>query len=153
MSHNAIELLKADHDEVKELLEELTSTTKQATKSRPELLAKIAKELRIHTMIEEEIFYPAFKNAGGTKHNEMNHEALEEHRAVEETVLPDLESSDPSSDEFSARAKVLKEMVEHHAEEEEEEMFPMAKKSLSTKVLEDLGERMMARKEELHAQM
>ncbi len=153
MPHNAIELLKADHEEVKQLLDELTSTSKQATKSRPELLEKIAKELRIHTKIEEEIFYPAFKHAGGTKHNEINHEALEEHRAVEEIVLPDLESADPASDEFTARANVLKEMVEHHAEEEEEEMFAMAKKSLSTKELEDLGEKMMARKEELQAQM
>lgn len=153
MAKSALELLKADHEEVKELLEELTSTTTQATKARPELLEKIAKELKIHTKIEEEIFYPAFKDSGGTKHNEVNHEALEEHRAVEKLVLPDLEKSDPSSDEFSARAQVLKEMVEHHAEEEEEKMFEMARKSLSTEELERLGEKMTARKEELQAQM
>lgn len=153
MPQNAIELLRSDHVEVKELLEELTGTTTQATKSRPELLEKIAKELRVHTQIEEEIFYPAFKNAGGKEHNEMNHEAREEHRAVEELVLPDLENSDPSSDEFTARAKVLQELIEHHVEEEEGPMFEMAKKSLSNDQLEELGQKMAARKEELQAQM
>lgn len=153
MATNAIELLKSDHDEVKGLLEELASTTTQATKARPELLAKIAKELKIHTKIEEEIFYPAFKNAGGTDHNTMNYEAREEHRAVEHLVLPDLEKTDPATDQFSGRAKVLKEMVEHHAEEEEESMFPLAKEALSSEQLEELGQKMAARKQELQAQM
>ena len=58
----------------------------------------------------------------------MNFEALEEHRAVDELVLPDLKNTDPASHQFSGRAKVLRELVEHHADEEEEEMFEMAKK-------------------------
>lgn len=153
MAQDAIELLKADHEEVKGMLEELTSTTPQATKTRPELLQKIAKELKIHTKIEEEIFYPAFKNSGGADHNTMNYEAREEHRAVEALVLPDLEKTDPATDEFSGRAKVLKEMVEHHAEEEEESMFPVAKESFTTEQLEELGQQMAARKQELQAQI
>jgi hemerythrin-like domain-containing protein len=79
----------------------------------------------------------------------MNFEALEEHRAVHKLVLPDLKKTDPTSDKFSGRAKVLKELVEHHADEEEKEMFKMAKKAMSTDELKKLGEQMSQRKDEL----
>jgi hemerythrin-like domain-containing protein len=150
---NALELLKEDHQKVKKLLNELTETTTRAVRTRPQLLADIEHELKVHTRIEEEIFYPAFKAAGGSDHKEMNFEALEEHRAVDELVLPDLKNTDPTSEQFSGRAKVLKELVEHHADEEEEEMFKMAKKALSDEELRSLGERMSARKQELQEEM
>lgn len=150
---NAIELLKDDHKKVKGLLKELTETTTRAAKRRPELLAEIEYELKIHTKIEEEIFYPAFKAAGGSEHKKVNYEALEEHRAVDDLVLPDLLKTDPGSEKFSGRAKVLKELVEHHADEEEKEMFKMAKKAFSSEELRDLGERMAEMKEKLKAQM
>jgi hemerythrin-like domain-containing protein len=102
--------------------------------------------------IEEEIFYPAFKRAGQKSDDKaMYFEALEEHRAAGELVLPDLLTTDPSSEQFSGRAKVLKELVEHHAEEEEKEMFPRAKKLLSREALAQLGEEMEARKDALLA--
>ena len=63
-SKNAVELLKSDHKKVRELLTELAESTARATKKRSQLLAEIAMELEIHTTIEEEIFYPAFKQAG-----------------------------------------------------------------------------------------
>jgi hemerythrin-like domain-containing protein len=150
---NALELLKEDHQKVKKLLNELTETTTRAVRTRPQLLADIEHELKVHTRIEEEIFYPAFKAAGGSDHKEMNFEALEEHRAVDELVLPDLKNTDPTSEQFSGRAKVLKELVEHHADEEEDEMFKMAKKALSDEELRSLGERMSARKQELQEEM
>jgi hemerythrin-like domain-containing protein len=134
-------------------LKELTETTTRAARTRPQLLADIEHELKVHTRIEEEIFYPAFKAAGGSDHKEMNFEALEEHRAVDELVLPDLKNTDPTSEQFSGRAKVLKELVEHHADEEEDEMFKMAKKALSDEELRSLGERMSARKQELQEEM
>ena len=149
MSKNAIELLKEDHKKVKELLEELTGTTTRAEKKREQLLARIEHELKVHTQIEEEIFYPAFKAAGGAEHKEMNFEALEEHRAVDKLVLPDLKKTSTTSDQFSGRAKVLKELVEHHADEEEKEMFKMAKKAMSADELKKLGEQMAQRKAEL----
>jgi hemerythrin-like domain-containing protein len=149
VSQNALDMLKADHDEVRELLTKLEDTTSRSVKGRQDLLDKIATELSIHTRLEEEIFYPAFKDANGKLNEQMYFEAREEHRAVEELILPDLKKTKPDSESFSGRAKVLKELVEHHAREEEEEMFPQARKALSSQELNELGERMAERKREL----
>jgi len=150
---DAIQLLKSDHETVRDLLEKLTETTERASKTRKDLLEKIEKELKVHTTIEEEIFYPAVRDAGGRERAVMVAEAREEHRAVDELVLPDLLHTDVGSVQFSGRAKVLKELIEHHAEEEEEEMFPDARKALGKAELEKLGEQMMARKEELEGKL
>ena len=147
---NAIELLKSDHQKVRGLLAELAETTHRASKTRIELLGKIALELRVHTTIEEEIFYPAFREAGEKHEDEkMFFEAMEEHRAAGDLVLPDLEATEVDSAQFGGRAKVLKELVEHHADEEEKEMFPRARELLGVDALRELGERMQARKVEL----
>ena len=147
---NAIELLKSDHQKVRGLLAELAETTHRASKTRIELLGKIALELRVHTTIEEEFFYPAFREAGEKHEDEkMFFEAMEEHRAAGDLVLPDLEATEVDSDQFGGRAKVLKELVEHHADEEEKEMFPRARELLGVDALRELGERMQARKVEL----
>jgi hemerythrin-like domain-containing protein len=149
---DAIKLLKADHDEMRDLLGELEATTTRGIKKRQQLIAEIEMKLKAHTAIEEEIFYPAFREAGQKSDDDkMYFEALEEHRAAGELVLPDLVSTDPSSEKFSGRAKVLKELVEHHADEEEKEMFPRAKKLLDRDELATLGEQLEARKNELLA--
>jgi hemerythrin superfamily protein len=149
---DALSLLKDDHKEVRALLGELAETTNRAEKTRTELLAKIAKELEVHTQIEEEIFYPAFKKAGkNSDDNKMFFEAMEEHRAAGDLVLPDLLKTGVTSDQFGGRAKVLKELVEHHADEEEKEMFPRARALLGKDALAELGERLAARKQELMA--
>ncbi|MGN6479881.1 hemerythrin domain-containing protein [Luteibacter sp.] len=150
---DAISLLKEDHKLVKSLLEELTESTTRAVKRRGELLEKIHVNLKAHTTIEEEIFYPAFKAAGKKEEEKMYYEALEEHRAAEDLVLPDLLNTDPSTEQFSGRAKVLKELIEHHIEEEEKEMFKDAKTLLSKDELADLGAKMQERKEALLAEM
>lgn len=147
---NAIELLKADHEKVRGLFAQLSDTTKRAQKTRVELLEKIRLELDVHTQIEEEIFYPALKEAVGEGEDEaMLFEALEEHRAAGELVLPDLLATDVTSDRFTGRAKILKEMIEHHAEEEEKEMFKTARSVLGKERLDELGGQMAARKREL----
>jgi hemerythrin-like domain-containing protein len=149
---NAISLLKEDHDKVKDLLTKLEDSSTRAVKTREELLEKIKMELKIHMRIEEDIFYPAFRQAAAkSEEKEMYHEAKEEHEVLD-FELPRVEESETGSDEFSARAKVLKELVEHHVKEEEKEMFPMAKKLLSKEELEDLGEQMQAEKTKLQAQ-
>jgi len=149
---DAITLLKNDHKTVRALLDELESTTSRGVKKRTELVSRIGKELRIHTTIEDEIFYPAFKAAGEKNDDvKMFFEAKEEHRAAGALVLPDLEGTDVGSEQFSGRAKVLKELVEHHAGEEEKDMFPRARKLLSKEELLDLGNAMAARKVELGA--
>lgn len=149
---DAISLLKDDHQKVRKLLKELDDTTNRAEKTRPDLLAEIAMEIRVHAAIEEEIFYPAFKAAGEKADDgKMYFEALEEHRAAGELVLPDLLDTDVTSDQFGGRAKVLKELIEHHAGEEEKEMFPRARELLSKEELVALGDLMLQRKTELLA--
>ena len=148
-TQDAISLLKADHKKVKGLLEELEKTTERGAKKRTKLLNQIETELRVHTNIEETIFYPAFLAAVQKKEDrKMYFEALEEHHVVK-GVLPDIQATDPSSERFGAKAKVLKELVTHHAKEEEKEMFPEAKKVLDQEQLIELGARMAAKKKEL----
>ena len=115
---DAITLLKNDHQKVRQLLSQLTE--EESADKRQTLLDQIAVELEAHTAIEEEIFYPAFRKAGEQHDDEkMYFEAMEEHRAAGDLVLPDLKGTQPDSEKFGGRAKVLKELIEHHADEEE----------------------------------
>jgi len=149
MKADAISLLKEDHKKVRELLKQLDETTSRGTKKRKTLVSQIAGEIKVHTTIEEEIFYPAYKAAAEKKDElDLYFEAKEEHHVVD-MVLPELQASDPASDEFGAKATVLRELIEHHAKEEEREMFPKAKKLLDKEELVTLGIRMEARKKEL----
>lgn len=143
---NAIDLLKADHEKVKAILSQLSESTDRALKKRVELLGKLEMEITIHTRLEEEILYPAFKEAGSKEEDIMYYEAKEEHRTVDSLVLPDLKLTDPGTPEFAGRVKVVKELLEHHIEEEETEMFPQAKKLLGKAKLDELGEQMEAMK-------
>ena len=143
---NAIDLLKADHEKVKAILNQLSESTDRAVKTRTDLLTKLELEITVHTQLEEEILYPAFKSAGGKDEAEMYYEAKEEHRTVDALVLPDLKATDPTSPEFAGLVKVIKELLEHHIEEEETDMFPKAKKLLGKAKLEELGEQMLALK-------
>lgn len=146
---NAIELLMQDHKLVKKLLEELSTTTERAVKKRAELLQRIEHELQIHTALEEDILYPAIKEAGGKEEAKMYYEAKEEHRTVDSLVLPDLLHTETDTVAFAGRVKVMKELLEHHIEEEESELFPTAKKLLGKDVLEQLGQAMQAQKKML----
>jgi len=146
---NAIDLLKTDHEKVKGILNQLSESTDRALKKRAELLDKLELEITIHTQLEEQILYPAFKEAGGKEQDEMYYEAKEEHRTVDSLVLPDLKSTDPSTPEFAGRVKVVKELLEHHIEEEETEMFPQAKKLLGNAKLDELGKEMEVMKASL----
>jgi len=132
--------LQADHLRVRRLLDQLEKTQDSVTNRREKLLATIEHELKVHTRIEEEIFYPAFfESARKIDDRELYFEALEEHHVVD-LVLPEIKEVDPHSDQFAAKAKVLKDLVEHHAEEEETEMFPRARKLMPRSDLVRLGE-------------
>ena len=147
---DATQLLTEDHQKVRKLLKQLAETGGRASKSRTDLLEKIALELKVHTTIEEEIFYPAFREARKDAENEKIYfESLEEHRAAGDLVLPDLQKTPVDSEKFGGRAKVLKELVEHHADEEEKEMFKRARKIFPEDELEALGEQLETRKKEL----
>jgi hemerythrin-like domain-containing protein len=146
---DAIALLKQDHAKVRALLGELEKTKEKATSRREELLQVIERELKIHTTIEEEIFYPAFRDAAEKKDDrKLYYEAVEEHHVVD-TVLPELKGTELGSEQFAAKAKVLKDLVEHHAEEEETEMFPRAKKLFDREKLLRLGDELTRAKASL----
>lgn len=144
---DAIALLKKDHETVRTLLGQLENATGAR---RQKLLTQIEKELKVHTTIEEEIFYPAYHQAARKKEDKkLFYEAVQEHHVVD-MVMPEMNDGN-SPEELKARAKVLKDLVEHHAEEEETEMFPRARKVMDRDELRSLGEMLQRRKEDLMA--
>jgi hemerythrin superfamily protein len=144
---DAITLLKTDHKKVRGLLETLVST--DAPARRTKLLGQIELEVKAHTRIEEEIFYPAFrKKAEDSDQRQMFFEAKEEHGLVD-IMLPKVKAARPESDEFGARAKVLKDLILHHAREEEKEMFKAARELFDRDELKSLGAQMQRRKREI----
>ena len=140
---NAIAMLEEDHAKMRKLLDELESTTERGVKTRTELFATIKGELTIHEIIEEEIFYPELK--AHPKAKDIVLEGYEEHHVVD-LVMKELEETPVDDESWGAKAKVMKENVEHHMEEEEGEMFKQARSVFDRAELDDLGERMEARR-------
>jgi hemerythrin superfamily protein len=144
---DAIALLKQDHDKVRSLFKRLESAAHRG--GGEDILNQIEMELKVHTQIEEEIFYPAFKEAvEGKKDEHLYYEAVEEHHVVD-MVMPEAKATEEGSDEFAAKGKVLKDIVEHHAEEEETQMFPKARRAMGMAQLRELGQQLQQRKEQL----
>ena len=143
---DAIQLLKADHRTVEELFE---SFEKAGGDGRKEKIAKqICTELKVHAMIEEEIFYPALRSK---IEDDLLDEAYVEHDGAK-VLINDIEAGAPSDDFYDAKVKVLQEEIEHHVKEEEkmnDNMFQQARKADVD--LDALGEQMAARKAELMA--
>ena len=141
----ATSLLKKQHQEVKGLFRKIDKA--EDGSSRQELMTQIIEKLTVHSTIEEEIFYPAVRGLGSQKAEDIILEALEEHHVVK-LVLEELPNVDPEDEHFSAKMTVLSELVEHHADEEEDEMFVLATK-LGDAELESLGAQLAARAAEL----
>lgn len=136
----ATDMLKKQHREVATLFRQALRAEKPD--ERTELAETIAEKLSMHASIEETIFYPAFREAVGTQKGEnLVLEAYEEHNVVK-MILEDLADADPDDESFTAKITVLKEIVEHHVEEEENEMFPAAEKKLGKERLEALAAEM-----------
>jgi len=133
---DALELLKQDHQKVKELLEEAEAT--EDGKEQKEIFKQIKKELETHARIEETVFYPAME-----KHEELKDivlESYEEHKQIK-TLLREMEDLVSDSEKFEPKLQVLMENVEHHAEEEEEgKLFPKIRDLLDDAALEQLGQ-------------
>jgi hemerythrin-like domain-containing protein len=138
---DAFELLKADHKKVNELFDQLEAATGNAKLG---VFNQIKTELELHTHIEEKIFYPALEKPEET--HDLILEAYEEHKAVK-TLLAELSGNRTADDQWQAKAKVLRENVEHHVDEEENQLFKKASKVLSTEEIETLGEEMQAEKD------
>ena len=141
---DAIALLKADHDNVKAMFERYEELGDRALASKKKLAREICLELTKHAVAEEEIFYSAVREAVGDE--DMVDEATVEHACAKDLIAQIL-SMEPSDDLYDAKVKVLSEQIEHHVEEEEDEMFPKAKKSGLD--MAALGEAIQARKDEI----
>jgi len=151
---DAITLLREDHKLLRKLSEELAETTEAAIETRKKLLKRLESELKAHTTIEEELFYPALLDASEDIEDARRvAEGIEEHRACDKKVIPDLHKSDPSTIAHSGQLKVLKDYIHHHLKEEEEDMFPKVRELIGRKELQELGEKMLARKKELLGEM
>jgi hemerythrin superfamily protein len=143
---DAIELLTADHEKVKGLFEQFEKLSDRSKVNKKKLADQICLELTVHTQIEEEIFYPAMREA--SKDDDMVDEAVVEHAAAKD-LIAQIREMDPGDDLYDAKVKVLSEQIDHHVGEEEDEMFDKARK---TKLdLAALGEEMAMRKDELMA--
>jgi hemerythrin superfamily protein len=145
-SQDAIALLKADHRQVEEWFEQFEKARDDDRKQT--LATKICNALKVHTTIEEEIFYPAFIEA--TEDKDLHHEAIVEHDGAKK-LIAEIEALGPDDDYYDAKVKVLSEMIKHHVKEEEQPggMFAEARKSDMD--LDALGEKMAARKAELES--
>jgi hemerythrin-like domain-containing protein len=144
---DAIDLLKQDHDRVEKAFKDFEKLDRQDVEACRQLIHSVCEELKVHTTLEEEIFYPAVREAIGDA--DLMNEAAVEHETARMLIdqLENMEADDPN---YFATFTVLGEYVRHHVKEEQSEMFPEVKKAKLD--LEALGERLRARKEELTAE-
>src|SRR5438309_3596139 len=141
---DATQLLTRDHREVEALFEKFEKASGDGAKEK--LARQICTELKIHTMIEEELFYPALR--GKIDDDDLD-EAIVEHDGAK-VLINDIEAAEPSDDYYDAKVKVLQEEIEHHVKEEEKQKDNMFSQARKTDVdLDALGERMAQRKAEL----
>jgi hemerythrin superfamily protein len=141
---DAISALKADHRQVEKWFKEFESARSMDKKQK--LATQICGALRVHTAIEEEIFYPAFISA--TKDKDLHHEAIIEHAGAK-NLIRQIEESSPSDDYFDSKVSVLSEMIKHHVKEEEQPGGMFAEAKASKMDLDALGGELLKRKEEL----
>ena len=140
----AIELLKEQHDKAKKAFKEFEKLDREDTEAQQELVQSVCEDLKLHTTLEEELFYPAAREA--IEDEDILNEAQVEHETAK-MLIEQLENMGPEDPNFRATFTVLGEYVVHHAKEEEGEMFPQVKKTDVD--LEELGARMRSRMEEL----
>lgn len=155
---DAIELLSQDHRKVEKLFDQFKNLKKSEGKaaggksegdmSKRDIVKKACTMLTIHTRIEEEILYPALRKA--LDENDLLDEAQVEHNSAKQ-LIAELESMRANEKLHDAKFTVLGEYVHHHVREEEEELFPKARKAKVD--IDQLGERLQQRKQELEREM
>jgi hemerythrin superfamily protein len=145
---DAIALLKADHRTVEELFSKFENARGQQRKQA--LAEEICTELKIHTMIEEEIFYPAFR---GKIEDDTLDEAYVEHDGAK-VLVNDIMAGSAEEDFYDAKVKVLQEQIEHHVQEEEKRLEGLFSQARAAGLdMDALGEQLAARKQELKAEI
>jgi len=147
---NALELLKQDHQEAFSMMDQLETSDQDAAgmQSQMAVFNQLKQALTLHTKMEEQLLYPALQNNEET--GDMISESYEEHQTVDE-ILSEMSGMAPSNDEFSGKLAELRENVEHHVEEEENEMFPKAERILGQHRLEEMGNQMQQMKQGMSA--
>ncbi len=143
-AEGAIEMLKEDHAKVQKAFKEFEKLDREDTETLKQVVQTVCEELKVHTTLEEEIFYPAVREA--IEDEDIMNEASVEHETAK-MLIEQLENMGPEDPNYHATFTVLGEYVKHHVKEEEGEMFPQAKKTDLD--FEDLGQRMRERKQEL----
>jgi hemerythrin superfamily protein len=143
-SLDAIDMLKQDHDKVEKAFKEFEKMDRQDTESCRQVIKTVCEELKVHTTLEEEIFYPAVREA--IDDEDLMNEAAVEHETAK-MLIDQLDNMGPDDPNYFATFTVLGEYVKHHIKEEQGEMFPAAKRAKVD--LEGLAERMRARKNEI----
>ena len=136
---NAIELLKQDHQEAAGMMDELETADKGSMNITRDTFRQLKEALTLHTQIEEQVFYPALEQHEETQ--DMVSEAHSEHNEVKE-MLAEMTALNPGSDEFMDKLTELRDSIEHHVEEEENEMFPKAERVLGESRLREMGRQM-----------
>lgn len=150
MHMDALELLTADHNRVRGLFARFkTAKEGDNLQEMTTLASKILQELEVHTTIEEEIFYPEFKDLTEETHESIT-EGFEEHAAAKRQMA-EVSGGEPNTEDWAAKVTVLIEMVEHHAEEEETDLFPKIRSKAPAETRNAVAERLEARKAELGA--
>lgn len=130
--------LRNEHDLLVSLYRQLTSTSDGQDEERQMLLQRIEDILIPHAKWEELVFYPAFGERANDEECKLRSVAIQEHRVVEQSVLPDLHASDFDGHQFAGSAQVLKELSSNHIQREEREMFTAARRMFSAQELSDL---------------
>jgi iron-sulfur cluster repair protein YtfE (RIC family) len=130
------ELLSKDHKKVKELLNKIQGTTDGAEKTRERLFSELKQELEIHTSFEERVFYPEAKEKTGM--DDVIRDAMEEHDEAKQ-LLEALVEMDPTSEEWMETVQELSEALSHHIKDEEQELFPVARKKLDPTEADKMG--------------
>ena len=144
--HNAINLLKKDHQKVKQAFAQYQELGPYAFVHKKKLADQICAELTLHTQLEEEIIYPAFREKLSDEKDLLN-EAKVEHDSAK-VLIKEIQQMQADEELFDAKVKVLSEYIEHHVKEEEDEMFPLLQKSDVDLAL--LGEKLFQRKQQLN---
>jgi hemerythrin-like domain-containing protein len=144
----ALDMLKEDHDKVKKAFRDFEKLDREDTEAMQQLVQTVCEELKVHAALEEEIFYPAVREA--IDDEDIMNEAQVEHETAK-MLIEQLENMGPEDPNYQATFTVLGEYVKHHIKEEEDEMFAEAKKTDLD--FEDLGARMRERKTELMGEM
>ena len=149
---NAIDLLTQDHQVVRGLFQQFRSAHEDEDDARMvEIAGQVVAELEVHTTIEEEIFYPAVRTADEELAESVD-EGIQEHHVVD-VLMNELRDTEDGGDEWVAKMTVLIENVEHHADEEEQEMFPEAREQFDDARLDELGQELEQRQRSAKADL